>query len=312
MHHEIHDLMLVPSLRCNYQCPHCCRSSSPHRKEHITQPVLGAVRHIMANYCVTTLTISGGEPFILSQTTWEQIFDTLAYGDAIEDLCVITNGAWAKSPRKRLWFCNWWVPNALRIMNQRPDLGLMVELSNDQYHPNVASVARYWQLLRTEAEQGYIDDLLAAAPEGESWDDYEGPGFFTPLDESIVHLGLHGKYIYTVQPLGRGKELWWDHQEDAPAHCDVEADESDEEGEPWYQHQLSVFPDGRISGCCGGGGWVGNLLTMPLEQILDNQVALYLENKRCHKKGDYGVKMQACIDCRATAHRLFGTYFKEA
>jgi hypothetical protein len=287
MKHQPDSLILIPSLRCNYQCEHCCRCSGPWRKERMSDRVFRAVRSLPDYF--SSVTISGGEPFILSQDTWVKVFDHLP--NAVGMLTVITNGSWVPRTSKRRWFLTWWVPHAQRIMEYHHD-GISVCVSQDDYHQDRAEINRAWKWLKSEARDGYI--------EGCTDDDY-----FEPYPDNELCLGEHSKMIRYAMPIGRARRWGCEvGDEMCTEYCGMDLNGGE------ASHDITVWPDGRVSGCCNGGGWIGNILTMDLQDIYANQYRLFQEHRQQFPEHS-GVTREACYNCVGTARRLFKTSFKE-
>lgn len=232
-----------------------------------------------------SVVVSGGEPFILSQSTWQDFFDAAGWG-SINMLTVITNGAWACKESRRKWFLTWWAQKAQQAMNRYSN-GIYVSMSNDQYHANRTQVQQAWNWLKGEAEDGYCGD-----------------SYFEPIELGhSFYLDTHGDYIRETIPIGRARQWGWGNDCES---CGVEIDDNDS----YARHEITIWPDGRVSGCCNGGGWVGNVTFMPMDDIYANHLALSQENERLYK-GKYGCTREACYHCTQTAHKLFKTSFKE-
>lgn len=310
---RIDDLVLVPSLRCNMRCEHCCRSAGPWHHDTVSDKVLERFADLFdyGDGCRSMCT-SGGEPFLLSQATWDRIFGWL---DRIEldSLYVATNGAWTQSARKRLWFHSWWVPRARNLLTEWADMGVMVEWSNDQFHADHERIARAWADLKAEAAAGYVEDLLVTNHEG-SWDS----GYFEPYDDARdSHVSLSERHGYIqwggLLPLGRARTRLGVRDTDAVRGCGVEVCGSAPEED--RNHTLTVWPDGRVSSCCDGGAWIGNVLTMDAEEIIANQNRLFdaMLARYPYRPGEgwHSVNGQACVNCTRMGRRVLGRSFKE-
>lgn len=300
----LHGLTLIPSLRCNFQCAHCCRSSGPGRSERMTDAILREVSEIASNSEVHKLCISGGEPF-----SWrpEFLLKVLRHMPSyqFEGIYIATNGAFAASEARRRWFFMKFLPEAKMLLHDYADLGLHVELSNDQFHQEQMGYHKAeqgWKCLRLETEGfGYHDEY---------WNEYE---WHYP-DMEHVTLSERSGQMRVVMPIGpRGRHYW---RGEATQYCDFDGNGSR------YENELAIWPDGRVSACCDGGAWVGNIMTQGWRDILRQRrrflfhlrrvTGAYQEECGSWQQVPSGVPLETCADCRKIGRQYFKTSFRRS
>lgn len=299
MNNRVTEISLIPSLYCNLHCEHCCRSAGPHRRERMTDEVLNHLWYVMQEITKDSepdLTISGGEPLIWRRKFLMRLINSLP-SYAFRGVYIATNGTWTKSLAKRHWFLKTLVP-ALNTLIVDNDMGVNVDLSRDQFHyPN--GVEESWQHLKWELGDGF--------PDADEYDEYYWP------DPESVRLTERSTHMQKILPIGRGYN-YASYNGDDKTYCHFD-------GGSQIENTLTIWPDGRVSACCDGGAWVGNIIFQNWREILRNrrrflfhlrrEVGAYDDgNKNLWDRVPAGVPIGTCADCGEVGEAYFNTAFR--
>lgn len=92
-------LTIIPTYRCTAACEQCCFESSPKVKGRLSLETIQArIREARETFPALQLVVfSGGEVFLLK----EDLYESIGYATSLGLLTrVVSNGSWAKSPRR--------------------------------------------------------------------------------------------------------------------------------------------------------------------------------------------------------------------
>lgn len=312
---RLNELVVIPTLKCDLKCEHCCRCSGPKRTERMDEKLFMALRRKLPDY-IGDITISGGEPFL----DMDLLLDTVSSLPECDMVYIATNGLWTKDGGKRFRFFSDVLP-ALKDLIGRYGECVTVELSRDQYHRYQKDAMKYWNVLRLESEDGCFngDVEFSGEPEEDDfededafWDAYyeweqerDECGYYVYPDMEKVTLCERPEYMRTIKPLGRGKRIW--HYSSEKEYCSFDGNDK-------IENSLTIFPDGRVSACCDGGAWVGNILTQSLPEIFRQRRSFLFWMRRqvgTYLNGGQGVPIKTCEQCEAMGKKFFGHKFKE-
>ena len=313
--HRINNVVIIPLLTCDLECEHCCRCSSPRRKERMDQRLLREISCKLPEE-ICELTISGGEPFL------DQGFlrDVISYLPECDMVYIATNGMWTRDAHNRYEFLAKTLPELKRLLPRYSD-GVSIDLSRDQFHRWQEDAMDGWRLLKSDSENGAYDED-ADVPEEPDYDDFEDEDEYwlayqdyeCALDETAyiypdmenVYLTERHDYMAKVLPIGRGKS-WARYDNGDKEYCNFDGNDRPE-------NQLTIWPDGRCSACCDGGAWVGNILYQDVPEILRQRRAFLFWMRRrvgTYLNGGSGVPTSTCARCRRLGKEYFGHRFKE-
>ena len=291
---SIDSVNVIPSLKCDLECEHCCRRSGPRRKEYMSSAVLErtceVVREIAYDH-EPYLCISGGEPF-----QWPTLLERVVRympSKAFSEVLIITNGTWMESDAKRAWFWLNLYPKLQDLPSDWHETSISLSVSRDQYHRSRAyDVDRYILLFKSEMEDGFEWEVPWL------YEEYHYP------DTEGFHFCVRDSDILNPFPIGRGVNQWdWGAPYQARG-CDSFPD----------QDSLTIWPDGRVSACCDGGAWVGNIMHQDIQTILRQRRAFLFDQ---HRKfvypfpKRYCLEMKHCEKCQRRGRQFFGTAFRK-
>lgn len=317
---RLNDLVLIPSLKCDLECDHCCRCSGPDRTERMTPAVLSAIRSEIPDW-ISGVTISGGEPFL----DLDLLLEVASILPETTSLYIATNGLWTRDPAKRYKFFSEVLPSLKQSLESHADLGLTIELSLDQFHRWQDDARDGWRCLKDEAKNGCEDPEdppeLEPEPDPDDFDDEDlyweamdaweqesweiRDQYYCYPDMESVTICERSEHMHKVLPIGRG--VGWASWDDSDReYCNFD-------GNDRIENQLTIWPDGRCSACCDGGAWVGNILTQDLPTILKQRRSFLFWLRRqagTYLNGGSGVPTATCEKCRKLGRKFFGTSFK--
>lgn len=284
MIHSVDSVVIVPTLYCSQQCEHCCRCAGPQRKERMADNVAYRLSRALQNWRVGSVTISGGEPLLMSKMLWERVIDTLPYG--MDTIHMVSNGDFLERPRARYNVLHYVLPRLSEHLHKHCDLGIMIELSGDRFHSGY-NAAR-WEQFKYAIENDYDED----------GDDYSYIG----LRADKISLTARGEYLDWdyLFPTGRARRLTCGNHK-LRVECELEQGDTDE----CAQHTMTVYPDGSVRGCCNGGPVIGSIFEsfdLLLERHYDFVMAVRAANQ---DSGDYGAPSTACLTCARIARKFY-------
>ena len=254
--HGIDDLVLVPSLYCSMTCAHCCRAAGPWRKERMSAEVANRVRYWMTVCEVKSVTVSGGEPFLMGKALWARVLDALPWD--MESIFIVTNGDFLSRPRAYHRVLHYVLPELSRHLASKPNLGIGLSVSGDQYHDGYNQ--RKWE---------WFKDTLR-----NPWDEAKGdddPIWRLAELEWDVSIGANARgYIGRDRLIPTGRARWLtEGDSENYMYCELN---DYKVGSEDAVHTVTVYPDGAIKACCNGGPTIGTIFEDPefvLQRHLD-------------------------------------------
>ncbi len=236
---KVQDVMaLIVTYRCNAKCRSCSNMSGPRRKERMPlDEMLNYIDQGADTGTITTVTFTGGEPFLLYEDLL--VATRHARGRGLQTRC-LTNGFWGAEP------------NALEIAQRFQEAGLdMLVISYDDYHAEFVEPGAIREAYRA-ARQAGLPVLFYVVYERGSRITIENLPEVIGLEPG--ELNIQGR---TLVPVGRsaGKV-----SEDELAYVDDYFEKSYEGPCPFVLHQPSFKPDGQVQACCGVTNEMSNRL----------------------------------------------------
>lgn len=223
------DVVLIPTLRCNCMCYHCCRSATPNGAIMSEKTAIEVSEFLRQVGSCDYLVISGGEPLMMSYRLWQNVALAVSTLE-VNSVWVITNGEFLKSHdyRNRALYGLGLVVQTV----QARELG--VELSLDFYHmvPGMSSseISRLWEQFWACWMEDYIYPSSANSPR---W-------ALTDVSLSVsVRRGINEEYI-----VPRGRAAGWSQCKTVDCLGD---------------NSLTISPKGEIFACPENGGVIGNV-----------------------------------------------------
>lgn len=284
--HTIGEVILVPSLRCNLQCDHCCRESGPDKRGLMSDRVLDQLREWFLGGPLSgfsTLTVSGGEPFMLPLKFWKRLANIAPSG--LEFLTIITNGVWTRNPTLRHNV----IADTFPVLS---DIAAHVslEMSDDDYHrwARPCGVEDTWRTLKYEVSEGFQTNRKGSEE-----------GWFFLWGHEQFEFGSRQWDITSpgsIMPIGRGKDAYMG-EGDRIMDCGMEITES--KYGVSVEHQITVWPNGDISACCNNSSVVGSIFDADLDRTFANQALHYEYMHQRFPAGHDGVTLSACEICRS-------------
>ena len=291
MQHVVDDLILVPTLHCSQTCAHCCRAAGPWRRERMSKQVADHLAYWLDQFSISNVTISGGEPLLMSDELWRRVCHALPSG--LDGIYIVSNGDFldeVRTQRRALRA----IASLQRLLANRPDMGLGISLSDDQYHTGYDKRAWRW-----------FQDAVANPWE---WADGEDDPIYG-IDAETVNFSMHGTgHIMHVIPTGRGRNESGG-EPDTYEDCGITNLDADDMGEDAYcAHQLTVYPDGKLKACCNGGPTIGTIYEdgeVVLQRHLD--FVLTMRRRYGHAPDDVAtsVPTTACRLCAQVAREVY-------
>lgn len=285
MQHQVETVVLVPSLYCSQACPHCCRAAGPQRRERMSEDVARKTARLLDQWSFETVTISGGEPLLMSKVLWQRVLDLLPHN--LFTIHMVSNGDWLTQPRYYQLALHFVLPQLVRKLHEYPDGGLCIELSGDQYHSRYDK--RRWQSFKYAVQEPY----------DEATDDDD------PICELLgapIHLSERDFPIVHVIPTGRAHD--WGGERATYEDCGIDADLT-EQDDDYLAHTITIYPDGAVKACCNGGPTIGHVREDG-DALLDRhaQFVRTMRQRYGHDHHD-SVDTHACTHCAHVARTLY-------
>ena len=216
----IDDVMIVPTMECNFLCGHCAFDSGPDKKGKLNLEQMCYYVDQLPGARTKKLDISGGGEPMLHKDTGKVI----AYADSVrgrtgypQEITLTTNGHWATSEEK-----------ARETIETLRDYGLdKLCISNSRFHNEFNQNVDMESLEKVKKISGSLE------------------------------IDTHTSFLHHF-PLGRGREGFTKEDFVDETHgCDIFG-MIDEDANQNVRRGVSVFPDGLYA-CCWKKGMIGEV-----------------------------------------------------
>ncbi len=288
--HALGEVILVPSLKCNLSCYHCCRESGPDMRGVMSDRVIARLGDWFLGGPLSqpfSLLISGGEPFMLPLKFWKSLADIVPSG--LELLSIITNGVWASNANARHNV----IANVFPLLSRMAE-NISLEMSDDDYHrwERPSEAENGWHALKDEVENGFP-----------SYRKGSEDGWFAIWGGDSFSFSLRRWDIDrpgSIMPIGRGKDAYMgpgSRHED----CGLEFNGGTYSDEGYVQeviHQVTIWPNGDISACCSNSTAIGSIFDDDLTRTYTNQMLVHEYMRQRFPIGSESVTLDACAVCR--------------
>jgi len=212
---------------------------------------------------------------------------------AFYEVMIITNGTWMASDKKRAWFWLTLYPLLQDLPSSWHETAISLAVSRDQYHRSQAyDIERYIRWFECEVTDGFHCEVPWR------YEEYHYP------DTEGFNFNIRKTDIRNPFPIGRGINQWDRCAPNQTRGCDSFPD----------QDSLTIWPDGRVSACCDGGAWVGNIMYQDVNTILRQRRAFLFDQYRKFVypfPKRYCLEMKHCEKCQRSGRQFFGTAFRK-
>lgn len=287
MQHDVDCAVIVPSLYCSQECEHCCRSAGPWRRERMSEQVARRLGIVLRNWWnAPTVTISGGEPLIMSRQLWKRVIDALPYG--LDTIHMVSNGDFLERPAAYKRVLHYVLPELQKHLADHCDQGLCIELSGDQFHNGYNK--RKWEWFKRAIGEPY----------DEAENDYDP---ILTLDAKNILLSARSYPMDNILPIGRGRNLSGgdDHNHEDCGICSDFTGQDDD----YLSHTLTVYPKGDVRACCNGGPIIGTIFE-DQDALMDRHADFVRKVRDLYHNGSFdSVPSTACLKCSAVARKIY-------
>lgn len=178
---------IIIDQKCNIQCKHCCFSSGPKSRQHLTDDEILSIIDQSKKYPeISTVGISGGEAMLRKEIVLESISRIKSIG---KKSTLTSNGFWGVTPKK-----------AKKTVTDLKNSGLTkLTISYDSFHSEFLNPNRVSNVINSCKEVGLDCSINAAYT------------LDRPVKESLSLLGMSVEDLkvesFPVTPVGNAKSI---------------------------------------------------------------------------------------------------------